>query len=174
MKKVFKGFTLVECIVAMAILGIASLTMAEIYAVVAQRNKQNHFANTSLSNQMAYIEKYTDSETLSVYFGGNASNKDAALNSPATLYPPHKQSGISSNGGESAYVQIESNYEHSTDPYGTGTGTAKASYSYAADIYIMYSRDTKNKSSNDADYSPIFSEQTDNLRYKYILGHNNL
>ena len=172
MKKFLKGFTLVECIVAAAILAIASLTMAQIYANVAQRNKENHFMNSSLSNQMAYIEKYTNSGRISVYFGNNASQKDSALNAAATLYPPHKQ-GITDNLGTSAYVQIESSYAHSTDPYGSGTGTAKGAYSYAADIHVMYSRDTKDKGSDDADYSPIFSEENDNLRYKYILGHNN-
>ena len=41
MKKHIKGFTLIECLIALAILGIASLTMAQIYASVAQRNRNN-------------------------------------------------------------------------------------------------------------------------------------
>ena len=32
MKKSFRGFTLIECLIALAILGIASLVMAQIYA----------------------------------------------------------------------------------------------------------------------------------------------
>lgn len=151
MKKRFKGFTLVECIVALAILAIASLTMAEIYAVVAQRNKENHFTNTSLSNQMAYVEKYT----------GSAARKiTTAYTSPAAPYPkpPHK-------GGGKSYVAI-------TDSSGSEL------YSVPVDIYVLFSRDTHNQASTtesggsysaNASYSGVFSEDDYNLRYKYLL-----
>lgn len=66
MKNKFRGFTLIECIVALAILGVASLTMAQIYAAVSTRNKMNNLVNTSLSNQMEYVEKLTDTEAIEV------------------------------------------------------------------------------------------------------------
>ena len=69
MKKHFKGFTLIECLIALAILGVASLTMAQIYASVAQRNRNNQIMNTSLSNQMSYVERYTASEAVPIYYG---------------------------------------------------------------------------------------------------------
>ena len=160
MKKYFKGFTLVECIVALAILSIASLTMAEIYAVVAKRNKDNHFMNTSLSNQMAYIESYTDSQTVAIYYDGKAptaaNHKDSAIPTP-----PHKQ-GIAATDYTKPFVQIESSYKYDSSNKGT--------YSYSADVYVMLSRDrSDNQLSNDAGYT----EDNHNLRYKYILGHDN-
>lgn len=159
MKK-FKGFTLVECIVAMAILAIASLTMAEIYSAVSKRNKDNHFMNTSLSNQMAYIESYTDSETVAIYYDGKGptvpNHKDAAIPTP-----PHKQ-GIPATTYTKPYMQISSSYKYD----GSNAGT----YSYSADVYVMLSRDrSDNQLSSDAGYT----EKNNNLRYKYILGHDN-
>ena len=68
MKKT-RGFTLVECIVALAILGIASLVMAQIYAAVSQQNRLNHQNNASIANQMKYVEEKTDSEAIRVPSG---------------------------------------------------------------------------------------------------------
>lgn len=155
MKKFFKGFTLVECLVAMAILAIASTLMASIYANVAARNNFNHFNNTSLANQMAYIEKYENSETVKI------------TNTYSGTTPP---SGT--NSGTSAYVKVT---KFKSD--GTTLDTA-SSYSFPVDIYIMYSRDTHNVGSSGKDangqsatYSGVYSEKDNNLRYKYILGH---
>jgi len=66
MKKIksLKGFTLVECVVAMAILGIASLVMAQIYGSVAKINRENHRANQSLSQTVAAAEKKISSGAL--------------------------------------------------------------------------------------------------------------
>ncbi|MDE7287900.1 MAG: prepilin-type N-terminal cleavage/methylation domain-containing protein [Oscillospiraceae bacterium] len=142
MKKTFKGFTLVECLVAMAILAIAGTLMAEIYAAVATRNNFNHFNNSSLTNQMAYVEKYTHSKTVTI----------ASTHSGTT--PP----SYASNSGTNAYVKItnpETGYE----------------YSFPVDIHILYSRDTHDVGSDETAYSKMYAEDDHNLRYKYILGH---
>lgn len=55
-KKSLKGFTLVECIVAMAIMGIASLLMVQVYGTVAKMNSDNNRMNNSLEVQMKYAE----------------------------------------------------------------------------------------------------------------------
>lgn len=141
MKKTFKGFTLVECLVAMAILAIAGTLMAEIYASVASRNNFNHFNNSSLTNQMAYVEKYTHSKTVTI----------ASTHSGTT--PP-----TGTNSGTSAYVKItntETNFE----------------YSFPVDIHILYSRDTHDVGSDESGYSTMYAEDEHNLRYKYVLGH---
>lgn len=148
MKKTFKGFTLVECLVAMAILAIAGTLMAGIYANVASRNNFNTFNNASLSNQMAYIEKYENANTVKI------------TNTHSGTTPP---SGT--NSGTTAYVKVKN-------------PTTSLEYSFPVDIYIMYSRDTHNVGSNNKDadgntatYSPMYAEDDHNLRYKYILGH---
>lgn len=179
MKKTFKGFTLVECLIAMAILAIAGTLMASIYANVSQRNNFNHFMNTSLANQMAYIEKYTDSESVPIYFGGLDSSKkpkqDSELKStPPTRRAPHEY--VSNNQGTTAYVQIQK-----LDKNESVVSTDK--YSFPVDIFVMYSRDTGNDASGKAkasseyeredntSYSQRYGEKNNNLRYKYILGH---
>lgn len=179
MKKNVKGFTLVECLVAMAILAIASTLMAGIYASVNKRNNFNHFNNTSLANQMAYIEKYEKAATLPIYYGGLDSSKNTKKDTQLTgaspaRKPPHEH--VSTNSGESAYVQVQK-----LDKDGNEVATDK--YSFPVDIFVMYSRDTHdvassvpnasspNERTSNTHYSQVFSEQKDNLRYKYVLGH---
>lgn len=185
MKKTFKGFTLVECLVAMAILAIAGTLMAGIYANVASRNNFNTFNNASLSNQMAYIEKYEKADTVKI------SNAHSGTNPPS-----------GNNTGTNSYIKVKKGSD---------------SYAFPVDVYIMYSRDTHNKSSAESGYSqgiagsnnnwklvdtgkkdangdPIMewqeasagengrlngnasthentNENEKNLRYKYLLGH---
>ena len=61
--KKIKGFTLVECIVAIAILSIGTLVMASIYACVAQINEKTHRANESLSQTIQRVETQSDKTT---------------------------------------------------------------------------------------------------------------
>ncbi len=163
MKMKFKGFTLVECIVALAIIGIAGLTMAQIYANVAQRNLNNHLVNTSLANQMAYVEKYSksDLDTYALYYATETDGKTPlpdpqAKKTSTDKYPPHKQTGRPSD----IYVTVESSYK----PSGSSTGST---YSYAADIFILQSRDADNAAVADS------AEAKYALRYKYLVGHVN-
>lgn len=57
MKKKIKGFTLVECIVAMAIIGVASVMMAQIYSGIAKINRDNAAANRTLNEEMKFCEQ---------------------------------------------------------------------------------------------------------------------
>lgn len=172
MKKTFKGFTLVECLVAMAILAIASTLMAEIYAAVSQRNTFNHFMNTSLSNQMAYVEQYIDAKTVPIYYGNTADTPDPqAATSSTTKLPPHKKSTTTNYN----YVKVT---KLGKDASGKDAPVADSTYSFPVDVYVMYSRDTSNVGGNNKDendhtasYSQRFSEKDNNLRYKYLLGH---
>lgn len=170
MKKNFKGFTLVECIVAMAILAVASLLIAQIYGAVSVRNRMNHLVNSSLVSQMAYVEKYTNSDVVPLYYGNNQNMKDShsvdAAGSGGDGKPPHVRT--SSNSGYNSYVQFESNY---SIKFYTGSPQDMV-YSYAADVYILKSRDRQGNvltTAGDAGYK----EDSYNLRYKYILGHKN-
>lgn len=58
-----KGFTLVECIVALAVLGIAAMVMAQVYSMVCKSNEMTHRINESLSQTVGNIEKQTGSST---------------------------------------------------------------------------------------------------------------
>lgn len=164
MKKI-KGFTLIECLVALAILGIASLVMAQIYANVSRINRSNHNINTSLSYQMAVVEQQTKSDAVTMYFGGGTtSTPDTnAQDTNTDKKPPHKQ-GISSTDLTKPNISIQSSYKDSSGK--------KNYYSFPVDIYVLLSRDANNKPSDDANYKGD-TENNYNLRYKYILGHNN-
>ncbi len=56
-----KGFTLVECIVALAVLGIAAMVMAQVYSMVCKSNEMTHRINESLSQTVGSIEKQESS-----------------------------------------------------------------------------------------------------------------
>lgn len=64
MKTKIKGFTLVECIVAIAVLSIGTLVMASIYACVAQINEKTFRANESLSQTIQRVETQSDKTTV--------------------------------------------------------------------------------------------------------------
>lgn len=144
MKKA-KGFTLIECIVAMAILAIASLVMAEIYANISMINKNNQIENTSLAKQMKYVEQKAGAETITIYF---ADSNTADTNTE----PPHVSD-------RSRYLTIESDY-------------SGFEYSYSTDVYALLSRDANDYNSSNASYKGE-TEDNYNLRYKYFLGHTN-
>ena len=161
MKKNLKGFTLIECLVALGILGIASLTMAQIYASVASRNRMNHLVNTSLSNQMAYVEKYTNSDRVEIEYGNGAA--------AATTKPPHL--GAASTNGN--YLEVRKK---------DSAGNVIDAYSFPVDVYVLKSRNAKNETLDRdkgdgtgtiTDYGNThgYVEADYNLRYKYILGH---
>lgn len=152
MKKHIKGFTLIECLVALAVLGVASLTMAQIYASVARRNMNNHIVNTSLSNQMAYVEKYTNSEAVTVYYGDATPKKDN--NMPK---PPHEV--------DEADTPTNYNFVKITKLDSSGNPVSGEVYSFPADLYVLYSRDR-----SDSQFDST-KEKDINLRYRYLEGH---
>jgi len=83
MKKKTKGFTLVECITAMAILGITALTIAQVYGAVARLNVRNTNMNISLAKQMEHIERATGgAETIS-FNAGDVQFRQLATPTPA-------------------------------------------------------------------------------------------
>lgn len=164
-----KGFTLIECLIALAILGIGSLVMAQIYASVNKNNLSNHNINTSLTYQMKVVEEATGSDAIPMYFGGGTtSTPDAnAAESNTDKHPPHKQ-GIGASDLSKPNVQIVGSYGSHT-------------YSYPVDIYVLLSRDVDDEPSkvnNSGTWTdnPNYDGPTEkniSLRYRYIVGHNN-
>lgn len=70
----------------MAILAVACMALGAIEATVSQRNNFNHFNNSSLANQMAYVEKYNNLASVAVYYGGGTKpTKDSHVSSDKSL-----------------------------------------------------------------------------------------
>lgn len=168
MRKKFNGFTLVECIVALAILGIGSLIMAQIYANVCRINLNNHRVNTSLAYQMKLVEEQTNADRVEIYYNDSNTADPNSKDSDTAKKPPHEQ-------GNDRCVSIVSNYTNNE-------------FSYPVDIFVLLSRSevtveetdasglttikTKSVASSDSDYNGP-DEGDYNLRYKYIMGHSN-
>lgn len=160
MKKTkFKGFTLIECLVALAILGIATMTMAQIYANVARINQTNHLVNTSLSYQMKYVEEKTASEAVPMLYG-NSTAKDPQKT------PPHKNAVDEKAENKTSNVTANGNFFKITSSLDSSI------YSCGVDIYVLMSRDADDNDSSDAGYRGK-NENAYNLRYRYIVGHSN-
>lgn len=147
MKKTFKGFTLVECLISMAILAIAGALMAGIYSTVTTRNNFNTFNNSSLANQMAYIEKYEKANTVKI------TNVHSGNNPP----------DYANNSGTNAYVKITKGSDSYTFP-------VDIYIMYSRDTHNVGSNN-KDEDGNNATYSTMYAESEHNLRYKYLLGH---
>lgn len=148
MKRNFKGFTLIECLVALAILGIASLIMAQIYANVSRINRSNHNVNTSLSYQMRLVEEATKTDAIEVKYTESSDLANHKINSSSTQIV--------------TLTKLDDNKQVPV--------SSQEMYYIGCDIYVLLSRDANDKSSSDADYNGD-TEDNYNLRYKYILGH---
>lgn len=180
MKKSFRGFTLIECLIALAILGIASLVMAQIYADVSRTNMNNHNVNTSLSYQMKVVEKATGTDSIPVYYGSTSSTSVPDSHSASEggdCNPPSKATGVSV---QKNYIEIKK--------YDSTGKLSDEMYSYPIDVYVLLSRDkndepskkydsTQNKWVDNPAYQDRekggFDEKDASLRYKYIVGHKN-
>ncbi len=173
MKKSFRGFTLIECLIALAILGIASLVMAQIYAEVGRTNLNNHNVNTSLSYQMKVVEKATGTDSIPIYYGSTSATPVADNHSASKsgdCNPPSKVTDVST---QKNYIEIKK-----YDSAGNLTGEM---YSYPVDIYVLLSRDKADEPSKKLVSgtwvdNPAYNgsdEKNISLRYKYIVGHSN-
>lgn len=170
MRKSFKGFTLIECVVALAILGIASLTMAQIYAGVSNMNRKNHELNTSMSNQTSFIEKKVKSDGVNEFKCVVDTTQDYSSNPASPKYkPPHEY--MTNNKVTTSYVLFT---ELDTDSDGDGaldsSSASAPKYSYPIDVYLLKSRDKDNKDSSDTGYSGADESKVD-LRYKFFTAH---
>lgn len=155
MRKI-KGFTLIECLVALAILGIASLVLAQIYGNVARINRFNHDVNNSLAYQMKYVEDRTADNTHKIKV------EAAAASSSDADKPPHKVTSTSITNMKIVNKKT------------------KATYSYAVDYYVLMSMDQDgdtsekyNSTTKKWEANPDYDGTRDNhyLNYKYVVGH---
>ncbi len=161
LKLKLKGFTLIECIVALALLGVASLSLVQIYATVCGVNRSNHEVNTSLMYQMQFVENYigvtdaveADSQVI-IYANGTYTDK-------ADVY------GV---GDIKKGITI-------TKKKSDGTLDTTSTYTFPTDIHVLLTRDFKaedtdgNKVADTDDSGKLVGNY--DLRYKYIVGNDN-
>jgi prepilin-type N-terminal cleavage/methylation domain-containing protein len=149
------GFTLIECLVALMVLGMLSVSLAGLYAAVASARKENEYMNYSLAEQMKYVEKKTDTEGVVVQpsLGQVAGEKSATIPAPATgTY----QVAIAGGPVDSTVTSV------------AASGYIKSNeYAFGVNMYILYSRDILDRGSDDAAYS-YYDESSGKLRYKYL------
>ncbi|MBQ8780842.1 MAG: prepilin-type N-terminal cleavage/methylation domain-containing protein [Oscillospiraceae bacterium] len=166
MKKNLKGFTLIECLIALAILGIASLVMAQIYANVSKINRANHETNSSIAYQMKYVEQKTKTAAIKVPSGEVYVD---VTNKKVDTQPPHKRTGATINQIKIKKVK-------------TTTYTDEFEYSYPVDYFILQSRDQNGEAAYIWD-DVTKTWKTNNLykgtreddyylNYKYLLGYS--
>jgi prepilin-type N-terminal cleavage/methylation domain-containing protein len=169
-----RGFTLIECLVALAILGIGSLIMAEIYANVSSINRMNHQNNSSIAYQMQFVEKKTNTEAMQVKSGQTL---------PATI-PTEGATPPKSTDSTKSIILTRKD---------STTGNVISVYSYAVDYYVLMSRDQNNNAAykynsstgkweKNTDYQTIYEKSSDDpddasnynyvLNYKYFTGYS--
>lgn len=155
--KMLKGFTLIECIVAMALIGIASLLMVQVYGTVAKMNRDNNRLNNSLEKQMEYAEnelKETNGDStvqiIRVYNYTDTSAKSTDVKTTETLTFKLKKGTDSS------------------DKYTYSASTHKLDFTdkdICADIDMYIVRVV---SSNDTD-GTVYDNNSSYASYKFIL-----
>jgi prepilin-type N-terminal cleavage/methylation domain-containing protein len=152
--KHLKGFTLTECLIALAIIGIASLTLAQMYAGVAKVTRENEFMNISLSQQMKYVEERNNAEAIPVT--GTVPSGEAASHEPVL------------NTGQ-YYVSVTGGPVNSSGT--VDTAFQNNVYVYGVTMYVLYSRDIADSGTDDSAYvwDGVYTESNSQLRYKYLV-----
>ena len=99
MKK-FKGFTLIECLIAMFILGISSLLLVQGYTQLMRLTTRNNTINVSIGQQMADAE--AAALTNSTLISGSGDESDFEVQKVTDNYMTVELMEISGNGAASA------------------------------------------------------------------------
>lgn len=118
LSKKLKGMTLVELVVAIAILGYASLMLAVALAQVAAINKENHQFNERMSNQVKIAENASDTAS-----GVTVTENEIRL---VVTNRAGFTSGTYKMTGDSCYVDVAG----TTDVSGNDRDATKADFKY--------------------------------------------
>lgn len=148
--KKLRGFTLIECIVAMALIGITSLLMVQVYGTVAKMNRDNNRINNSLEKQMEFVEnelvKENGDEAVQIY--------------RLASYTPTGDDDMSHTvDGSTSNITFKVKKENNVNSKAT---YLKGSVSADIDLYVVGV-----KVSNDSEGTVYDSDNT--VRYKFIL-----
>lgn len=112
-----KGFTLIECIVSMAILAIGTLIMAQIYGSICKINEVNHRTNESLSSTVLKAEtKDCVGSTGNTYYKALSSGDNVNI-----TFTKDSSTGTSYHCVYTMPTTIYVLYSEDTDSYGNQT-----------------------------------------------------
>ncbi len=134
MKKRIKGFTLIECLVALAVLGVSSLLLVQAYTQLMKMTNLNDAVYTSIADQMADAEKSST---------GNA--KQISVPITQKKY----------NSGEGKTLKIEKIKVNGTTYTATGEKYVTNVNVYASNAYVhhnMQSPEEREKQGTDVRY----------------------
>jgi prepilin-type N-terminal cleavage/methylation domain-containing protein len=175
-----KGFTLVECIVAMTVFAIAALTMAQVYVSIATVQRENEYMQYSLANQMKYAENETNTEAVPIKytdtFPTGAADGGTVLPSAnnanyVTLY----KVDLGADGRFDGLTPVDDKVT-----YGNSS-SASQTYEVGIDMFILKSRTGTSQdptaggdidATYDDDTRVNTDEQNYNVRYKYFIPAN--
>lgn len=154
MKKI-KGFTLLECIIAMAIIGITSMLMVQVYGTVARMTKDNNMMNNSIERQMQYAEKQLEEVA--------SSSADNGVVKVRRLSSYDHGTGVV---GSVHKIKIRQD----TAPSGSGFTVGKNSDVQAEiDLYVIgIETEQAAAASEYGNSSGVESYDDNNMRYKFI------
>ncbi len=144
MKKRIKGFTLIECLVALAVLGVSSMLLVQAYTQLMKMTNLNHAVYTSIADQMADVEKSST---------GNAKELSPTLNTAnqysnsegRTLQIERVTKSVNASTGEVTYAT------NTSKPYTYKTNVSV----YATNAYVNHnvqSAEEREKQGTDVRY----------------------
>lgn len=157
MKKL-KGFTLIECIIAMALIGMTSLLMVQVYGTVAMMNRDNNMMNNSIDRQMQYAEKQLTEVATS------GSDDGVVKIIELTSYD---KPGAAGKVGE---IEIRMDGDLSKNPNCSKFDIAKPTgtpYKAEIDLYVI-GLETTSAAADEYNTTGVESYDNNHIRYKFI------
>lgn len=155
--KMIKGFTLIECIIAMALIGVVSMLMVQVYGSVAKMNRNNNSINNSMEKQMEYVENELQKKKT-----GDESVKIACIHSydkPAA----DKDSSVSYAKSSDVKITFKPSTSTSASQKTKFTETIDAD----VDLYVIGIEEGTD-GVQDADSGKVYNNDN-TVRYKFIL-----
>lgn len=140
MKKKLKGFTLIECLIALLILAVSSLLLVQAYTQLVRATRENYTMYNSIGRQMADAENPTYGE------GKSDSVKSKKIDEAKTIKFSVKYPDNTNASGrtiaEEVYVYVVSPYDMSGSQLPTGadqgSGTAASNAPDGTDSRFLY------------------------------------
>ena len=146
-----KGFTLIEVIVAMVILGIASLLLVGMYASVCARIRSNNDFNDRMSEQQKYVET-------------------RAAGTNASLFDVHYDSSIPNGSTKYGVTTPNGNYKFTIK---CTTNNANSAWANASNPKTFTARCAVYILKNIDDGVVVATDDDDvQVDYKYFVGDN--